>query len=1776
MRKKLVFTFVVLASLCLASPRVWALAVGANWDIHMDIPGVIANDFHVEGRIESGTPGGNWSEPPVLIQHIDGKFPNFVPTIVPDMTDPGQNWYIFKADWSGADYVYCEVLHLGLQFDVTCHNVIIDLVGWWTINGQRLPPPPNGPPNGGAVPLPGFNVRDQVVGSPQFMSLHNDSHLFGEGISQQGIPMSIVQLDAVSMTAEEMELLFGSPERAFAELRLGGAQEQLPWKHAMNRNGPIGFDNPIPAPPDSFFDVFFLPEGPPPDSFFDIWVELDIPAGGFLLARELVEYINNAGEPELRWHWEIHGAHEGSLYDLGDAPDSSNSFAVPMMAYPAAGVMASYPTVFAAGSPPHGPRHLQQRGAALLGMVITREDEADIGLDQDGLNNIDPPLNMPDRDNGDDSVMVPLALPHCQTTRFQYTVTILPASMYPPLYVNVWFDFNRDGDWDDILQCPGAAGATPAPEWAVQNQQLPTGLLPGVYTMTTPAFTSWNPPGMQPQEIWMRITLAEQPWSPVVGAPGYGGSGPATGYQYGETEDYYFVPKSGPTPPRDPILRVGDWINPEPWHNWIAPSPDPIPVQLLITDPCSIITQVDFFYSLDGTNWVMFGSDMDGTQPYEDTQGSAGNVGDGWAAYFVGAQIPPITQTRPIMFMAEAQSPLGAVSAQAERILDPTPPDSVVLNVEDWQLVEEPELTVDLDPMLANIDMIYVWTEPKQEEFKKGIPPISQQPHSGTHCAPTAAAACLKYYEGQGDTEIGGGLTDHELVEALAKLARTNQGHSGTYPSDLADALKKWIAEHGDGYTVRGPKSFDWKEMRDELERCQDVLVGIYWPGGGGHRMTLNSIVNRPLPNGRIRIDFMDPWTGTIEYGELDPSTGHVSNYEGTSGNSGSLDNIIIVCPKEDDPSGGGGGGGGGIPGPDPGPIVIPFPHPGLYFLHVVVVDRDLNASRLIRVVDVQPYKPKAPTPYIKWSQPPIEIDPKSKTPVFCGWDEPAFCMDSPTGGPGTCRPVADDFRCLGDLPVTSIHWWGSYVGWEGLTPPQDRPIAYRIGFWTNVPVDAAGMTPYSHPGRLLQLVTVPASRVRIEWAGLDRFPQRPSDTCFQYNIDLNRDEWFWQGRYDSPDNVFWLSIAAVYPVGMQPIHIWGWKTRPAHWMDDGVIINTDVPLQPGVILPPQAFIPIENDLVGGLQSYDLAFELDTHPSYVKWDQPFTGIRLWPHYEDEESVAFEQDLLTIRRLVADDWRCTGLNPVTAITWWGSYIGYQYTACQSEIVMPEPKRPDYFWLSVWTDVPAGVDLPYSHPGEKIWEYKTNAVDEVMVGFDKHPEGPIMPPIIPGFEPVYRYSVRLPQERWFAQRRLNDVYWLSVVAVYKDPASMNYPWGWTNHSHTAWSGPSLTPVGHWKLDEASGRIASDSSPNANDATLVGDAAWVPGGGVLGGALNLDGNGDYAKTASTTTGLDFAPGSFTVSAWIHPRQTTGSWRTIVEYDRQGIAMSNWFGMWLSSTGKVHFRVGLDTMNSATSVVANDWTLTTATYDSTTGQMKVYIDASPDGTATHANGFGLGRQAKLTIGVRGYEDDEFFDGLLDDIRIYNQALTADQVGLLLTVGRNDDAVAGHPGPIPGMPAQWEELYDQTGVSEDMSFTLFTEPGCMPTCHPDYWEWLKVGRPDCWCLPTQCYGDADGLTEGSAKTGLFHVHFRDLNVLIASWNVKEPPHGPGIATVVYTDSQGSIRGICADYAHDTEGSSKTGFFRVHFNDLNILIANWNKAEPPMGPGVGKDCLNCP
>ena len=124
----------------------------------------------------------------------------------------------------------------------------------------------------------------------------------------------------------------------------------------------------------------------------------------------------------------------------------------------------------------------------------------------------------------------------------------------------------------------------------------------------------------------------------------------------------------------------------------------------------------------------------------------------------------------------------------------------------------------------------------------------------------------------------------------------------------------------------------------------------------------------------------------------------------------------------------------------------------------------------------------------------------------------------------------------------------------------------------------------------------------------------------------------------------------------------------------------------------------------------------------------------------------------------------------------------------------------------------------------------------------------------------------------------------------------------------------------------------------------------------------------------------------------------------------------------------------------------------------------------------------------------------------------------------------------------------------------------------PDYSEWEAAGKPDCWCYPRQCYGDADGNKEGSGIAGYAYVSPKDLSVLVGGWMIKDPTKGLGILGVTVTVDSVEVPVACADFDRAREGSGIAGYARVSPNDLAILVTSWMIKEPTKGLGIPSDC----
>ncbi len=466
--------------------------------------------------------------------------------------------------------------------------------------------------------------------------------------------------------------------------------------------------------------------------------------------------------------------------------------------------------------------------------------------------------------------------------------------------------------------------------------------------------------------------------------------------------------------------------------------------------------------------------------------------------------------------------------------------------------------------------------------------------------------------------------------------------------------------------------------------------------------------------------------------------------------------------------------------------------------------------------IELPPEKPEVK--HLKWSQPPIEVDPMLEDPEYCGWNEESWIQEPCESIPW--NSVADDFRCIGSMPISSIHFWGSFIGWDFYNPPLIRPTEWEFRFYANTPApDDPQVDPnYSHPSELLWKVIVPDDRVFTEWKGYDYYPNMPFETCFQHYVDLEPEEYFWQNEYleDTNDDVFWLGIRAIYPGDVDIEYPWGWKTRPESWMDDAVHYECHAVSADLVIC---RYWPIEEPIFG--LSFDAAFELDTDPNYIKWEQPFTGIRDWQHYEDILSMATidqwteqitkwsqKPDLEDINSLdvdatieqtwkpqvLADDFMCEATGPITQIDVWGSWYHDHPPFMDPWAVT--------FTLSIHADLPIGHPEnpnPYSIPGDLLWqkEFLPGQFDSWL--YEITEEGWFVPCAEPpAYDPVadhncYIYNFFIDASEAFHQEQGN-IYWLDVQAqpLFWPECPEPVRFGWKN-SYMEWNDDAVWAVG-----------------------------------------------------------------------------------------------------------------------------------------------------------------------------------------------------------------------------------------------------------------------------------------------------------------------------------------------------------------------------------------------
>ena len=202
-----------------------------------------------------------------------------------------------------------------------------------------------------------------------------------------------------------------------------------------------------------------------------------------------------------------------------------------------------------------------------------------------------------------------------------------------------------------------------------------------------------------------------------------------------------------------------------------------------------------------------------------------------------------------------------------------------------------------------------------------------------------------------------------------------------------------------------------------------------------------------------------------------------------------------------------------------------------------------------------------------------------------------------------------------------------------------------------------------------------------------------------------------------------------------------------------------------------------------------------------------------------------------------------------------------------------------------------------------------------------------------------------------------------------------------------------VGLWLFDEGVGNIAYDSSANNNDGTIYG-ATWslntpfsYPGNH----ALSFDGVNDYIEIANSPS-LDLT-GAFTFEAWVK-LESTGYRYIGDKYHTYGLKIQD--GK-LKPEGFVEVNNHISVVDSWVSITLNTWVHLATTYDG--NALRIYVNGELKGTNYYPNGHINSSTGDLFIGRYGgtdwiIRDNYSFDGLIDEVRISDEALSPEQLG--------------------------------------------------------------------------------------------------------------------------------------------------------------------------------------
>ena len=218
--------------------------------------------------------------------------------------------------------------------------------------------------------------------------------------------------------------------------------------------------------------------------------------------------------------------------------------------------------------------------------------------------------------------------------------------------------------------------------------------------------------------------------------------------------------------------------------------------------------------------------------------------------------------------------------------------------------------------------------------------------------------------------------------------------------------------------------------------------------------------------------------------------------------------------------------------------------------------------------------------------------------------------------------------------------------------------------------------------------------------------------------------------------------------------------------------------------------------------------------------------------------------------------------------------------------------------------------------------------------------------------------------------------------------------------AGEGGTAGPIAHWKLDETSGFNAEDSAGD-NDGTLTGGNDWIPA--LIDGGLDFDGSNDYVDAGA----FDVTGSGITMMGWFNAEAIATDDGRIVSKANGPNATDAWWQLSTTDSGsnrylRMRIKAGGTTTtfaDSSVNLTTGQWYFAVGTYSNATGDMRLYLDGVEVASGSHAVGGAIDTNASVSVAIGANGTAErFFNGILDDVRIFDYAFNASEISDLYT----------------------------------------------------------------------------------------------------------------------------------------------------------------------------------